>query len=77
MEDVDLLRRIGRPTMLAAHALTSAERWRSDGWFRRSSRNLACLSLWKLGVSPERLAALYDRRLPASRSPAGRAAPAE
>jgi glycosyltransferase involved in cell wall biosynthesis len=47
------------------------------GWFRRSSRNLACLSLWKLGVSPDRLAALYDRPLPASSSPAGRAVRAE
>jgi hypothetical protein len=70
MEDVDLLRRIGRPVMLAADALTSAER-------RRSSRNLACLSLWKLGVSPERLAALYDRPLQASPSPARRAVRAE
>jgi rSAM/selenodomain-associated transferase 2 len=77
MEDVDLLGRIGRPTMLDADALTSAERWRRDGWFGRSSRNLACLSLWKLGVSPDRLAALYDRRLPASTSPAGRAVQAE
>jgi rSAM/selenodomain-associated transferase 2 len=77
MEDVDILRRIGRPVMLDADALTSAERWRADGWFRRSSRNLACLSLWKLGVSPDRLAALYDRRPPASSSHAGRAVRAE
>ena len=59
MEDVDLVRRLGRPVMLAGDALTSAARWRRDGWARRSARNLACLSLWRLGVSPERIARLY------------------
>jgi rSAM/selenodomain-associated transferase 2 len=77
MEDVDLLRRLGRPVLLDADALTSAERWQSDGWFRRSSRNLLCLALWKLGVSPDRVAALYDKRRPASPSPAGPAVRAE
>ena len=62
MEDVDLARRIGRfrLRMLAADALTSAERWRKRGWFRRSARNLLCLGLYRLGVSPERIARLYD-----------------
>lgn len=59
MEDVDLIRRLARPVMLKGHALTSAERWRRDGWARRSMRNLACLSLWRLGVSPDRIARLY------------------
>jgi rSAM/selenodomain-associated transferase 2 len=66
MEDVELLRRIGRPSVLHADALTSAERWRRDGWLRRSARNLACLTLWKAGVSPDRLAAFYDKRRPAA-----------
>jgi hypothetical protein len=59
MEDVDLIRRLPRPMMLAGDALTSADRWRRDGWVRRSLRNLTCLSLWRLGVSPERIARLY------------------
>lgn len=61
MEDVDLVRRIGRDrlSILAESALTSAERWRRDGWLRRSARNLFCLSLYRLGVPPERLARFY------------------
>jgi len=61
MEDVDLARRIGRHRLrrLDATALTSAERWRRDGWLRRSARNLACLTLYTIGVSPARLARLY------------------
>ena len=61
MEDVDLVRRIGRRRLIAleAEAWTSAERWRRDGWVRRSARNLACLGLYGLGVPPERIARLY------------------
>jgi rSAM/selenodomain-associated transferase 2 len=59
MEDVDLVRRLARPVMLEGEALTSASRWRRDGWIRRSLRNLTCLSLWRLGVSPDRIARLY------------------
>ncbi|MBA3527331.1 MAG: TIGR04283 family arsenosugar biosynthesis glycosyltransferase [Pseudomonadota bacterium] len=77
MEDVELLQRIGRPVMLDAEALTSAERWRRDGWARRSLRNLACYWLWRLGVSPERIEALYDRPRRVSPSPPGHAFPAE
>lgn len=77
MEDVELLRRLERPIMLEADALTSAERWRRDGWARRSVRNLGCYSLWRLGVSPARLEALYDRPRRASPSPPGPASPAE
>ena len=77
MEDVELLRRIERPIMLEAEALTSAQRWRQDGWARRSFRNLLCFWLWRLGVSPERLAAFYDRPRRASPSSPGRASQAE
>ncbi len=59
MEDVDLVSRLGPITLLPHEALTSAERWRNDGWVRRSARNLLCLGLWKAGVSPERIAKLY------------------
>ncbi|MBA2772130.1 MAG: TIGR04283 family arsenosugar biosynthesis glycosyltransferase [Sphingomonas sp.] len=77
LEDVDLLDRIERPKMLEADALTSAERWRRDGWVRRSLRNLGCLALWRAGVSADRLAALYDKRRPASPSLRDRALRAE
>lgn len=61
MEDVDLVRRIGRRrlTVLHAPARTSARRWRRDGWTRRSLRNLGCLSLYYLGVPPSFIKRLY------------------
>lgn len=61
MEDVDLARRIGgrRLRRLDATALTSADRWRRDGWLRRSGRNFACLALYGLGVAPARIARFY------------------
>ena len=61
MEDVDLVRRIGRSRLrrLDAMALTSADRWRRDGWLRRSARNLACLALYAVGVAPVRIARFY------------------
>ena len=61
MEDVDLVRRLGRDRLrqLDVTALTSAERWRRDGWARRSARNLVCLALYGLGVGPDRLARFY------------------
>jgi rSAM/selenodomain-associated transferase 2 len=63
MEDVDLVRRIGRRRLrlLPAHAVTSADRWQRGGWFRRSGRNLLTLGLYGLGVAPERLAGRYRR----------------
>jgi rSAM/selenodomain-associated transferase 2 len=62
MEDVDLVRRLGRSRLAALPipALTSAERWQRDGWRRRSARNLACLSLWFLGVPPRLIARVYS-----------------
>lgn len=60
-EDVDLIRRLGpkRIRILDADAVTSADRWRRDGWFRRSAANLRLLALYRLGMSPDRLAKLY------------------
>jgi len=61
MEDVDLVRRIGRGRLVAmdAVALTSARRWERDGWYRRSARNLTCLCLWYAGVAPSLIARFY------------------
>mgnify|MGYP002780763905 CR=1 FL=1 len=64
MEDVDLVRRIGRArlTALPADAVTSAARWRREGYLRRSARNLACLGLWFAGVPPRIIARVYAGR---------------
>ncbi len=61
MEDVDLARRIGRRRIapLEARAVTSAARYRRDGWLARPARNLFCLALFLLGVPPRRIARLY------------------
>ena len=61
MEDVDLVRRIGRRRLveLPVAAVTSSARYRPGGWLRRPMRNLACLSLWYAGVPPRVIARLY------------------
>lgn len=64
MEDVELVRRIGRARLVALDPpfVTSAARWREQGWWRRSARNLACLALWFAGLPPARIARLYAGR---------------
>lgn len=61
MEDVDLVRRIGRSrlAMLRAGAVTSAERYREQGYLRRSLRNLGCLALYFFKVPPRVISRLY------------------
>ncbi len=61
MEDVDLVRRLGRHRLapLPAAAITSAARWERQGWRWRSLRNLLCLSLWFTGAPPRLIARLY------------------
>jgi hypothetical protein len=60
MEDVDLVRRLrGRLRPLAARALTSAERYRRDGYLGRSVRNAVLLARYFAGADPERLAKAY------------------
>ena len=61
MEDVDLIRRLGRTRLVAlpVAAVTSAARWRDQGYLRRSTRNLGCLALWFLGVPPRIIARVY------------------
>ena len=62
MEDVDLVRRLGRRRLVAldAVATTSAARWEREGWRRRSARNLVCLLLYLCGVPPRVVARLYS-----------------
>ncbi|HYM02977.1 MAG TPA: TIGR04283 family arsenosugar biosynthesis glycosyltransferase [Stellaceae bacterium] len=61
MEDVDLVRRLGRRrlALLAADAVTSAERYRRHGYVLRPMRNLGCLALYFLGVPPHLILPLY------------------
>ncbi|MCC7281550.1 MAG: TIGR04283 family arsenosugar biosynthesis glycosyltransferase [Acetobacteraceae bacterium] len=61
MEDVDLVRRIGRSRLvgLQAAVVTSAERYRHRGYLRRGARNLCILGLWFAGVPPRLLARFY------------------
>ncbi len=62
MEDVDMVRRIGRRRLhlLAHDAVTSAERYRKAGYLKRMGRNLLCIFLWFSGVSPERIVRIYQ-----------------
>ena len=61
MEDVDMVRRIGRQNLveLPATATTSSERYRRGGYWMRPARNLTLLTLYFLGVPPRRLARMY------------------
>ncbi len=61
MEDVDLVRRLGRRRLIALGmpAITSAEKWQRQGWYRRSLRNLCCLALYFAGLPPRLIARLY------------------
>ena len=64
MEDVAFVRRMVRAGPVAELPLplvTSARRWRADGWVRRSARNLVLVSLYFAGVPPARLARWYER----------------
>jgi rSAM/selenodomain-associated transferase 2 len=64
MEDVEFVRRLkraGRLFQLPVPLVTSARRWRRDGWFRRSAGNLVLLACYFAGVSPVRLARWYIR----------------
>lgn len=61
MEDVDLVRRLGRrrTVMLRSRAVTSADRFRREGYLRRSGRNLACLALYTLRVPTPVIRRMY------------------
>ena len=63
MEDVDLSRRLQKiapPAFLPGPLHISARRWRHAGVVRQTVRNWAFIALWRLGVSPERLARWYQ-----------------
>ena len=63
LEDVEFVRRLvqaGPVVQLPLPLVTSARRWRRDGWFRRSARNLAIVSGYFAGVPPRWLARRYS-----------------
>jgi len=61
MEDVDLVRRLGRRrlVMMRTKAVTSAVRYKRDGYFSRIARNLGCITLYYLRVPPRTLLRIY------------------
>jgi len=61
MEDVDMVRRIGKRRLvpLAAQAVTSAERYRRDGYLLRPALNLLCLGLYLLGAPLSMIQGIY------------------
>jgi rSAM/selenodomain-associated transferase 2 len=61
MEDVDLVRRLGRGRVarIGCRCVASARRYRRDGYWRRPLRNLFCLSLYLAGVPAQRIVRLY------------------
>jgi len=61
MEDVEIARRIGRRRLVAidARAITSAARFRREGYLRRSARNLFCVGLYFLGLPPRAILRIY------------------
>ncbi len=64
LEDVEFVRRLvraGRVVELPLALGTSSRRWRRDGWFRRSTKNMAIVGLYLAGVPPARLARWYRR----------------
>ena len=63
MEDVALVSAIGRARLrfLDVPAVTSAARYRSEGYILRPMRNLSCLGLYFLGLPTSLIARLYGR----------------
>ena len=61
MEDVDIIRRLGRArtVVLRATAVTSAIRYKRDGYLSRVARNLVCLTLYYSRVPPRVIARFY------------------
>jgi rSAM/selenodomain-associated transferase 2 len=66
MEDVELMRRVKRDRkkihILPDKVTTSARRWQRDGALYTTVRNQVLVALFRLGVSPARLAKYYWRQ---------------
>ncbi len=64
MEDVDLIRRLGRSRtiILRSRAVTSAIRYRREGYMRRIARNWTCLAMFYLRLPNRTIARFYGLR---------------
>ncbi len=62
MEDVDIVWRLGRAriAILKSRAVTSATRYRSEGYLKRTLRNQRCLGMYLAGASTERIRLVYE-----------------
>jgi rSAM/selenodomain-associated transferase 2 len=61
MEDIEIIRRIGRGRLhiFKSCAVTSADKYRRDGYIFRPLKNILCLGLYFLGLSPRLIAKIY------------------
>jgi rSAM/selenodomain-associated transferase 2 len=61
MEDVDIVRRLGRRrlVLMRSRAVTSAARYRKEGYALRIARNLSCLTLYYMRVPIRHIRRLY------------------
>lgn len=61
MEDLDLARRLGarRLKLLRARAVTSAQRYKLEGYVQRSAKNQMCLLMYALNVPSTRILQFY------------------
>ncbi len=61
MEDVDIVRRIGRRRLrsINATATTSAAKYRAEGYWSRPARNLLCLAFYYLGLPKSLIRKVY------------------
>ncbi len=61
MEDVDIVRRIPSLKILKSRAITSASRYKKDGYIKRISRNLYCIGAYYYGINPEKIHKIYHK----------------
>lgn len=62
MEDVAIASRLSGKLCAAGFvAVTSAEKFRRNGWLRQGARNLSLLLRYKFGADPDKLAAQYRK----------------
>ncbi len=63
MEDVDIVRRLGRNrvALLDAAAITSAQRYKNDGYCARALRNQLCLAMYRAGLPMSSIVRMYGK----------------
>jgi rSAM/selenodomain-associated transferase 2 len=68
MEDVELMRRIKKKKdqiiILPNHVITSTRRWKQEGLFYTSLRDIIIIFLYWLGIPAEKLARFYPEQKP-------------